>query len=276
MAATLNHRARVATTSLVLFCLSLCLTAYSARNPGVAGSGYVFLAEIQRPFQIAAWEASSAISGVWDGYINLLGVNEENRHLLERLATLEALNSRLLEHEHENERLRKLLQLAEERKFESVAANVIGFDPARISQMVIVDRGSADGITIEMPVVIGEGVVGQVITVSPNSSRILLITDPSSGVDGLVQDGRVRGVVRGTASSARSEFQYVLRDETIKIGDRVVTSGLDGIFPKGLLIGIISQVDSVNGGMFQSVQLKPIVNFDELETVLIIKRNDIE
>ncbi|MCO6432594.1 MAG: rod shape-determining protein MreC [Deltaproteobacteria bacterium] len=278
MAFSLNARARVATTSFFLFCVSLFLTAYSARNPEVAQYGFSLLAEVQRPFQLVNSSIDSNVSDLWDGYINLIGVQEENEQLRKRIAALETLNSTQLEFKHENERLRKLLGLAEQHKLTGVAANVIGYDPTVLTKTVIIDKGSTDGVEPEMPVLAGEGkegqvvdgVVGQVVEAGFNSSRVLLITDPSSAVDALVQDSRVRGVVRGSATSNNCELLYVLREDPMHVGDRIITSGMDQVFPKGLLIGAVAKLEMRKTGMFQAIEVKPTVNFDKLESVFVV------
>jgi len=120
-----------------------------------------------------------------------------------------------------------------------------------------------------MPVIKGNALVGQVVVVSPNTSRVLLIIDHSSGVDSLIQSSRVRGVVEGLGRDV-CELRYVPREEEVAIGDRIITSGVDGVYPKGLMVGLVSDVDKGAGSLFWSVKVKPAVNFSRLETVLII------
>lgn len=270
MAVSLNSRARVAATSFLLFCLSLFFTAYSSRHPVIARYGYMLLAELQRPFQLVNSGASSWVSDIWETYVNLINVNEENQQLRHRVSVLEALNSSLLEFKHENQRLKSLLNTEEEFNVHGVAANVIGYDPTSLAETVILDRGSSDGVKEEAPVVLGDGLVGQIVAVSLNSSRALLIIDPASAVDALVQNNRVRGLVRGAANKESCDLLYVLREDEIKVGDRIITSGIDQVFPKGLLVGVVSKIEPKKMGMFQSVEVKPLVNFEKLETVLIV------
>jgi rod shape-determining protein MreC len=270
MAISLNHQAKVATTSFLLFCFSLFLTAYSARHPEVARAGFSLIAKIQRPFQVVSNNINVTLSGFWDGYIDLRNARIENGSLKERLDTLEAYNSRLLEFKYENDRLRKLLSYSEKAQSSSIASTVISFDPSSISQSVIVDKGSLHGVNIEMPVLLGESVVGQVIAVANSSSKVLLITDPSSAVDAIVQGTRVRGIVRGTSSSSTCDLIHVEREEIVKIGDRVITSGLDEVFPKGLLIGVVSDVVREAESEFQKIEILPSVDFSKLENVLVV------
>ena len=136
--------------------------------------------------------------------------------------------------------------------------------------------GSNQGIKVEMPVLQADNVVGQVIAVSLNSSKALLITDPSSAVDSIVQNSRVRGTVRGMQRNNLCDLQYVLPEDEVKVGDRLITAGMDKIFPKGLLIGIVNSIEKDTGSMFQKVHIKPSVDFSKLENVLIVtdKKNE--
>ena len=270
MAAFLNNQAKVATTSFLLFCLSLFITAYSDRHPEVSQIGFSVISEIQRPFQIAVDRASNSVSAVWEGYINLINVKAENTLMRSRLAVLESMNSQLLEYRSENERLKQMLDIIEEKKFKAIASSVIGYDSTSLAGSIVLDRGRNHGVKTEMPVLLADHVVGQIIAVSPNSSKALLITDTSSAVDAIVQDSRVRGVVRGLRRYNICDLQYVLPEDEVKVGDRIITSGMDGVFPKGLLIGIVREVNKNVASIFQKVTIRPSVDFSKLENVLIL------
>lgn len=270
MAPALNNQAKTAAASFLLFCLSLFSTAYSARNPHISGIGFAVISEIQRPFQIAADRVFSMFRSVWQGYINLYGAKIENAELQNRVAQLESLNSQLLEVKEENVRLREMLNIVEERKFKAVAASVIGFDAMSFSGSIVLDRGTRHGVRVEMPVLQGDHVVGQISATSPHSSKALLITDPSSAVDAIIQSSRVRGVVRGLNRANIADLQYVPPEVEVKVNDRLITSGMDRIFPKGLLIGTVLEVNEDLGSLFQQVLIKPAADFHKLESVLII------
>lgn len=273
MAVALNNSGKVLGTSLGLFFLSLFLTAYSARNPEIGRLGFAAVGELERPFQLVNHAAQSGVIGAWDHYVALLNVREENDRLVERVNSLEARNSRLLEFESENKRLQQLLKVTEEHKLEGVVASVIGYDPSSWLQAVVLNRGSRHGVEPGMAVLEGDGLVGQVTSVSYNSSRVLLITDPLSGVDAIVQGSRARGVVEGNGGKT-SSWRFVLKEEEVHIGDRVISSGFDGVYPKGLLIGVIVDINSKNERMFRSISIKPAVDFAKLETVLIVKHRE--
>lgn len=269
MAFFVNDKARVAGLSFVLFCLSLFLTAYSAKHPQVAQIGDRFFAEVLRPVQKLHHGGLSWANSIWDKYFALVDVQEENQRFKARLSTLEAENARLIEIQAENERLKKLLAISGEAKLTYTEATVIGYDPSAWVHAVTIDRGASDGITVGMAVVEGSGVVGQVVSVSAGTSRVLLMIDHASGIDAVLQESRVRGVVDGTGED-KCDLRYINENEEVSVGDKVVTSGMDGVFPKGLAIGVVTTVDRSPNGLFKSVRVTPSVNFSKLEDLLVV------
>jgi len=149
-----------------------------------------------------------------------------------------------------------------------LAAVVISKDPFLWFKSVIIDKGKADGIERGVPVVVPEGIAGLVTDVSYLYSKVLLIIDQNCAVDSLIQRTRVRGIIKG--KSDRCLFEYVLRKHGIIEGDTVISSGLDGIFPKGLRVGIVSEVTHMSPGIFQQITVTPYVDFQKLEEVLVI------
>lgn len=269
MAAAPTNRVQVAVATFALFCLALFLTAYSAKNPALARAGSVLMTELLSPGQALYGGFRRSISGVWTGYINLIGVEAENNRIRERLATLEAENSALLEFRHENQRLRGVLGILDSTELKGVVASVIAFDPSNWERTAVIDRGTLSGLQPGMAVIHNNGVVGQVISSGPSTSRVLLLTDHASGIDALVQGSRTRGVVEGFGER-QCKLRYVLADEDLKVGDRLITSGMDGVFPKGLLIGIVSDFKRTRSGLFQLVEVRPSVDLARLENVLVV------
>lgn len=256
--------------SFLLFCGALVLTVYSDHHPWVARLGSGIVSEILRPVQAFNRFVQESVYGVWEGYFALVGVRKENDTLAERLKVLEAENSRLLEFENENKRLQSLLKMSAATGLDGVVANVIAFDPSNWVQAVTIDKGASAGIRNGMAVLEGNGVVGQVISVGLRSSKVLMMTDHSSGIDAIVQDSRIRGVVQG-AQQFKLLWKYVLTEEEVKVGDRAITSGMDGVFPKGLLVGIVARVDERKGGkLFRRIEIKPAVDFSRLEIVSVV------
>lgn len=264
----LDSRAKVAGSALFYFLSAVALSAYSARHPEFVSSGAALVSEGLRPFRAVTRGVSSALNGFFDEYVALVGIKAAHRELLDRARTLEAENSRLLEIESENERLRGLLGVSERTGLRGVAAQVVGRDATNWVQTVTLNRGANDGIARGMPVVVGDGVVGHVVTVSPSTSIVLLMTDHSSGIDAIVQGSRARGVVEGMGQEL-CRWRFVLREVEVKIGDRVITSGLDSIYPKGLLLGVVTEI-AEEGGLFQSIVIRPAVTLSSIEDVLIV------
>lgn len=213
---------------------------------------------------------------MWHDYFALMGVRTENVSLKERLSTLEEQNSKYMELESENSRLRNLLGIVQESNLKGVASRVIGHDPSNWTEVLTIDVGREDGVQAGMPVLDGSGVVGQVVGVGGSSSRVLLLTDHASGIDAIVQGSRTRGVIAGDGDTC--DLAYVLSDEEVKVGDRVITSGMDGAFPKGMLLGVVSDVEQSNkksDGMFLNITVKPSVNLSKLEDVFVVTEGNI-
>ncbi|MCC6953479.1 MAG: rod shape-determining protein MreC, partial [Deltaproteobacteria bacterium] len=154
-------------------------------------------------------------------------------------------------------------------KLTGVAARVIGRDPSNWAHTVTIDRGSHDGLRIGLPVVDGNAVVGQIVAVSRSSSQVLLLSDNSSAIDAIVQKSRAQGTVEG-ALGKKLYLRNVLREQEVLPGDRVIASGLDGVFPKGTLIGVVTRVDPAPNGVFQNVELEPSTDLVRLESVLVL------
>lgn len=209
------------------------------------------------------------VSGGWADYVDLLEVRKENKQLRE---SVKILNGRLLEAGEAvlaNERLKKLLELKSSLHAPALAAAVIGEDGSPWFKSIVIDRGAADGLREGMPVVASDGVVGQVVKVSAGSSRVLLLTDHASGIAGTVERSRARGVVKGKGSG-RCALEFSLHEEDVKVGDTVITSGIGGVFPKGLPVGEVTMVKKGEYGIFQTVEVRPKVNISRLEEVLVI------
>jgi rod shape-determining protein MreC len=269
MVAASSISGRLVGVSALFFFFSLFLTAYSARNPELGGLGYRMVDEVVRPIQMLHQGVFSSVSNLWTDYVSLRQVRQQNKLLLERAQALESRNSALLEYEFENKSLRDLLAMKESRQLEGQVATVIGYDPSSWQRAIVVDKGSADGVTVGMAVVSGSGLVGQVTNVGRGSSRVLLITDPLSGVDALIQGNRARGIIEGNGYGACA-WKFVLREEDVKIGDRVISSGLDGVYPRGLLIGVVTEVSSRPDSMFHDLVVRPGVDMEKIESVYLV------
>ena len=176
----------------------------------------------------------------------------------------------VLELQRENAELRAELSFERSNpQYKWTSARIIGFDPSNLVQAVIIDRGSANGVAEGMTVITPLGLVGQVIQSAPNTSKVLLATDLSSSTDALVQSTRAKGVVNGSRTG-QLLMTYIPQGVKVQTGDRVVTSGIGGIFPPGLLVGTVTDVRQNDVDLFQSAQLEPAVDIGRLEDVMVI------
>jgi rod shape-determining protein MreC len=222
-----------------------------------------------RPPQQVISALSSRISAVWKGYVALTGVQEENARLRKEISELKGEMEILQATARENQRLRRLLQLKTRNEFPSLVAQVIGEDASGWYRTFFINRGAEDGVFEQMPAAVGEGVVGRVKTTSSKMSKILLITDPDLAVDCRVARTRDRGVLSGYLDSG-CVLRYIDLKSSIRVGDNVVTSGLDGVFPKGLPLGKVKGVRKGSQGLFLEAAVTPAVDFSMVEEVLLI------
>jgi rod shape-determining protein MreC len=253
---------------ILLITVNLILLAVATRRPAASGLGRTMIAFVA-PFQELATRVVKTVQDSWWRYFFLVSVSQENQRLLQALGESRQKIIQQHELELENQRLRELLNFKRSLPASAIAAEIIGKDPSAWFKTVIIDKGSAHGLRRGLPAVNSLGVVGQIIEVSSHQARLMLIIDRNSGADALVQRTRARGVVKGT-SQAECYLDYVLHADDVRVGDLVVSSGFDGVFPKGLLIGTVTAVDFKGGDFFKDVQITPAVDFDKLEEVLVI------
>jgi rod shape-determining protein MreC len=227
--------------------------------------------EVLRPVQAGTANFGAGLRSIYQDYLNLVQVRQENERLIAELARVKAEQARMAELEAENRHLIELLELRDALGADAIAANVIGSDATGISHTLILGQGSAGGLRPGMAVLSNQGVVGRIIDTSPHASRVLLIDDHNSALDGFDQRSRARGIVAGMVDDGVI-MKYVDRSQDIRTHDTIVTSGLDGIFPRGLLVGNVSGVHREGPGLFLAVQLAPAVSFRELEQVLVVRQ----
>ena len=263
------RRNQVLLTSFLCVLLSLYILAAAARGRLQRDPIGPLLLGLMRPLQIGAQATVAKLKEIQHRYGTFRGLASENERLRGRITGLEAERNRLLEVEATSLRLRDLLELRSQLPAGSVTAAVIGNSASTWFHSFVLDKGSADGVLKGMAVVSLVGVVGQVVAVTSRSAKVLLMTDPHSGVDVIVQRSRARGIVSGSLDSAPI-LKYAKRSEYIQEGDRLITSGLDGIFPKGLLVGTITKVRKKTFGLFQYVEVALAVDPSRIEEVLVV------
>lgn len=207
--------------------------------------------------------------GIWSDYVFLVGVREENKKLREELYQLQNENIQQREAVAALERLEAFLEFKEQNPYPMIAARVIGRDPTNWYRTMIIDKGEKDGIHVDMGVIVPRGVVGRVMKTAPGVSQIQLLTDRNSAVAGLIQRTRDEGIIEGTEKGlARIKYLPALSES--QEGDLILTSGLAGSFPKGLLVGRIHRVKRQDRALFQGAEVTPMVDFSRLEEVLVI------
>ena len=255
---------------VILFALiSIVLLSISAKHP----HRYTIVDRVVMasmvPFQEGVTRTMHFCVRMWHQYFYLVAVREECDRLKGMLAKTQMENSRYLESEIACQRLRKLLEMKSEIPHRMLPAKVVGLDPSGWFKTVVINRGTRDGVSRGMAVITSGGIVGRIIGASRRYAKVLLIIDRGSAIDALVQRTRSRGIIEGETTEI-CRFKYIVRKADIKIEDIVISSGLDGLFPKGLRVGAISEISRPSSGLFQEVKVRPFVDFTRLEEVLVI------
>jgi rod shape-determining protein MreC len=225
------------------------------------------------PIQSASSKASGATSGFFRQILNFQSIARENEDLKQRLAVAEQELHSARQQASENDRLKGLLGLKEQGQYESVPARVIARDPSVWFNTITINRGSSSGVVINMPVVTGTGVVGRVITVSPWASQVMLLTDEKAGAGAVVgqlgQSGAL-GSVRGRPDLGLIEMRYVSGLEKVSVGDYVMTTGQDAIYPPGLNVGEVVDVKNGTATQPHQILIRPGARLDQLEEVAVL------
>jgi rod shape-determining protein MreC len=260
----------VVLTSGLLLLLALHLLSIGVRPDARANKPSLVLMETLKPLLVIESQMADDSSDFLHNYFDLVGVRQENLHLRQQLAQLESQHRRMLELEAENRHLADLLELRDALGTAAIAANVIGSDATGLSRTLMLSEGDRQGLQRGMAVISIDGVVGKLIAVSHDAARMLLISDHNSALDAFDQRSRARGIIAGVVEDGLM-LKYVDRSEDIKPGDMIVTSGMDGIFPRGLLVGTVARVSQEGPGLFLNVEVKAAVNFRELEQVMILR-----
>lgn len=222
------------------------------------------MAEVQR----VATGGIGEVRGVWQSYVNLRQIGQENDALKLRVSQLEVALQRERALAGQTRVLQELLDLKKETSLATTPATVIASGASPDFRTMTLDKGSSQGLAADMAVIAPAGIVGRVILPTPRAAKVQLVIDRNAAVAGLVERTRAQGVVLGTGGD-RMRFEYVPGTADLKTGDRVVTSGIDGIYPKGFVIGQIESIER-SAGEFSNVLIRPAVNLSALETVLVV------
>jgi rod shape-determining protein MreC len=260
----------------LVFCLVLVGQALLLSSQVTTEAGHsalrALLIGLFSPIQRSSDAAFNALSSVWYGYIDLRAVRKENEKLEEEVARLEQALWMERDVVASYRRVSSVLELAERIPGNPIVAEVIGVDASAWFRTVTVNRGTAHGVALNAPVIASGGLVGRVISMGSDVAQIQLLTDRDCSVGALLARTRARGVVAGSgeqASPTGLTLNYVSNLEEIVEGDVIVTSGMDGIYPKGIAIG---RVESVRNGprLFKLITVEPAANLDRLEEVFIL------
>ncbi|MFC1494639.1 rod shape-determining protein MreC [Thermodesulfobacteriota bacterium] len=241
-------------------------------NPGRSRSwnpSIKVLIEVLAPVQKLIKNSVTFTEDLWFKYFALVNTQEENERLKTEIDRLKMENSQYRELLTTHKRLQQLLNFKNTTEQHVLAAQVIISDPSGPFRSVIVDKGESFSVNINMPVVNAQGAVGHVVSLSPKYSKVLLLIDQNSAVSCIMQRSRDSGTLKGL-SSKECILDYVIKTSDVREGDLVVTSGLDRIYPKGIPVGEVTEVEDIPGELFKSVKVKPSVDFSKLEEVLIL------
>jgi rod shape-determining protein MreC len=255
--------------AILLLLFALVLMSLRAKQRKEVEFFDALLMEICSPVQKAATLIIKTVQGTFQQYVFLVNLEKENRMLKQKIAGLQEENRQMKEMKLANERLRHLLQFREKHSPSMIGAEVIGQDPSSWFRAVTIDKGERDGVEKGMAVISPTGVIGQILKTAPHYATVLLLTDYNSAIDSIVQRTRAKAIVEGKGEN-RCQLKYLRRAEEVAVGDVVVTSGLSGNFPKGLMVGEIKKVDKKGYGVFQYAELMPSVDLTQLEEVFVI------
>jgi rod shape-determining protein MreC len=227
------------------------------------------------PIQASITWSLDRIATFFQNYLFLLNTRQEVALLVEEsrkhLGTIAALR----ETEQENIRLKRLLNFVEQHRLEAITARVIGRDASTEFRAIRINRGETSGVRKNMAVLTSEGVVGRILRTTADTADVVTLHDLLLAVDSIVERSRARGIVEGKTDEI-CQLKYALRTDDIQVGDVLVTSGLGGLFPKGVPVGSVIRVDRKPFGISQDVDIKPSVDFSRLEEVSVIVRSERE
>ncbi|OIP91000.1 MAG: rod shape-determining protein MreC [Syntrophobacterales bacterium CG_4_8_14_3_um_filter_58_8] len=263
------HKYHPPVVAAVLLIISLTVISYSASRLSETGFLRKMVLEAAAPVEDAVNVSLKGLHDSWKRYLFLVGLEDENRRLRHGNAVLSEQLNHYREGYIEGMRLQKLLNLKDSLTNRVVAARVVDRNRASLFKTILIDKGTADGMRVGFPVLSEQGVVGRIIETAWHASQVLLLVDGNSNIDGLIQRSRAQGILQG-AGSAGCNLKYISRVEEVLPGDVVLSSGLAGVFPKGLLLGVVTKVSRKGEGLFQKIDVAPAVDFGKLEEVLAL------
>ncbi len=225
--------------------------------------------EVIAPVQEGISNSKKNVSSLWDNYLLIVNTSKENTILKKQISRLENDLTNMDEVRKENLRLKQLLNYSEGVSPERVLAQVVGWDSANEFKVIRINKGTNHGIKVMAPVITDQGLVGYVYRATPNYSDVLTILDQNNRIDVVVERTRTHGIVEGVFNF-KCALKYIMRNEQVEVGDKLITAGVGGIYPKGVKVGMITEISKENFGMTLSIEVVPSVDFDKLEEVLVL------
>ena len=266
----LSDRRKRLALFLSLLALALALTAAKTHFAPQTGKFKSLIQSSLMPLQAALTKGTQRLHEFWQSYIQLTQVHQENLQLRQQVETLQGQLHQYQEAYLQQQRLRELLHFRSQTFQPTIPVEVVSMDPSPWSQAITVNKGIEHGIQQNNTIMTHRGLVGHIIEAAPHYATVLLLTDRRSAVDVLVQRTRSRGVAVGK-SKRLLELRYVDIHDDIREGDRIISSGLGKMYPKGILIGTVTAVRSPHYGLFHEIDVQPAVDFLKLEEVLALK-----
>jgi rod shape-determining protein MreC len=223
-------------------------------------------AEVQR----GAASLTGNIRDAWSGYGNLRGVRAENEQLRRQLGELQLQVQQERARAERTRQLERLLGFQQELKLDTEAAAVIGASASLDFRGITIDKGTTAGVKVNMAVIAPTGLVGRIVTPTAHASKVQLLIDRNAAAGAVVERSRAQGIVAGPAQEGMVRMEFVSANADVKVDDTIVTSGVDGIYPKGFVIGKVARVEAGNG-IYKAIRVRPSVDFNTIEEVLVVK-----
>lgn len=266
-----TRRVRVLLAVLLTASLALVTIDFRTKGDGPLDKIGDAAAAALGPLQDALGKVFRPVGNFFAGFTQVGDLKARVRELEQKNALLTLREERIADIARENQRMRTLLGIRDRLALVTVTAQVIGVGPSNFEHSIVIDRGTADGIRKDMPVMGGDGLIGRVLSAAAHSAQVLLVVDPSSSVAGRLSDNGEVGILEGTG---RQELRFRLFDASadVSVDDQVVTSGFSSsVYPPGIPVGTVSRVDPVSAGLTRTVYVKPYVDFTSLDVVLVLK-----
>jgi rod shape-determining protein MreC len=225
--------------------------------------------EVISPVQEGLASSKKSLTFLWENYLLIVNTSKENNVLKKQISRLESDLTTMEEVRKENLRLKRLLSYSDEMSHQRVMAQVVGWDSANEFKVIRLNKGKNHGIKVMAPVITDHGLVGYVYRVTDNYSDVLTILDQNNRVDVMIERTRTHGIVEGVFNF-KCALKYIMRNEPVEVGDKLITAGVGGIYPKGIKVGMITDITKENFGMTLSIEVIPSVDFDKLEEVLVL------